>query len=80
MKFRQALFWDTDPKRIDVEKNAPYIIERILDFGRDNEVRWMYRTYPKSPVKDVVKKSRSLQPRTRKLWTLLLKLPDKKAV
>ena len=73
MEFRQALFWDTDPKKIDPDKHARYIIERVLDFGRDNEVRWLYRTYPKPLLRDVVEKSRSLRPRTRKLWTLVLK-------
>lgn len=72
MEFRQALFWDTDPKRIDVEKNAPYIIERILDFGRDAEVRWMWETYEKPLLKQTVVNSRSLRSRTKTLWTLLL--------
>lgn len=72
MKFRQALFWDTNPKNIDVNKNAQYIIERILDFGRDSEVRWMWKTYDKSILKKVVLKSRCLRPETKKLWTLLL--------
>ena len=73
MEFRQALFWDTDPKRIDVQKNAPYIIERILDFGRDSEVQWMWRTYPKSLLKEVVDNPRRLHPRTKRLWELILK-------
>ena len=73
MEFRQALFWDTDPTRIDVEKNAPYIIERILDFGRDSEVRWMYQTYPKPLIRSVVDNPRMLRPRTKRLWSLILK-------
>lgn len=73
MKFRQALFWDTNPKKIDVKKNAPYIIERVLDFGRDNEVRWIWKTYDKTLLRKTVSRSRSLRPRTKTLWTLLLK-------
>lgn len=41
MKFRQSLFWDTNPENIDLKENAPYIIERIIDFGRDDKVRWL---------------------------------------
>ncbi len=73
MKFRQALFWDTNPNKIDVKKNAQYIIERVLDFGNDKEVKWLYHFYDKSLLKKVVVKSRSLRPRTKNLWTLLLK-------
>ena len=72
MKFRQALFWDTDPKTIDAKKNAQYVIERVLDFGRDDEVRWLKQYYKKELLKRVVSTSRSLRPETKRLWTLLL--------
>lgn len=71
MEFRQSLFWDVDPKTIDPEKNAKYIIERIMDFGNDQEARWIYRRYPRSLLHDVTKKSRSLHPQTRVLWEAL---------
>ena len=73
MKFRESLFWDTNPANIDLEKNAQYVIERILDFGHDNEVRWLRNFYDISLIKNVVEKSRSLRPETKNLWNLLLK-------
>ena len=72
MELRQALFWDTDPKKIDLQKNARYVIERVMDFGRDEEVRWMWHYYDKSLLRDVVEKSRSLRADTKNLCTLLL--------
>lgn len=72
MKLRQALFWDTNPDKIDTDRNAQYIIERVLDFGNDGEVKWLYHFYDTSLIKDVVTKSRSLMPETKNLWTLLL--------
>lgn len=75
MRFRQALFWDVDPKTIDPKKHAQYIIERILDFGDDKEVRWMWKTYPSRLIKKTVNKSRVLMPETKNLWTLLLQRP-----
>lgn len=73
MKFRQSLFWDVEPKSIDPEKHKRYIIERILDFGNDQEVHWMWHYYGKKLIADVVKKSRVLHGPTRSLWTLLVK-------
>ena len=73
MKFRQSLFWDTNPDNIDLDKNAQYVIERVLDLGRDSEVSWLWRTYDKSILRDVVVRSRSLRPSAKALWTLLLK-------
>lgn len=71
MKFRQTLFWDVDPKTIKPKKHARYIIERIMDFGNDAEVRWMWQEYPRRLLGDVSKKSRVLRPKTRSLWQLL---------
>jgi hypothetical protein len=73
MEFRPALFWDTDPEKIDAEKHAQYIIERVLDFGHDDEVYWVWHTYSKSRLKRVITRSRSLRPKTKALWKLLLR-------
>lgn len=73
MNFRQSLFWDIDPKTLNIKKHAVYIIERILDFGRDKEVKWLWRTYSQPQIKKVVSSSRTLNQRTKTLWSLLLK-------
>ena len=72
MKFRQELFWDTNPDKIDTTKNAQYIIERVADFGHDDEVRWVFNFYEKPFIQKIITKSRDLRPRTKTLWTLLL--------
>ena len=72
MRFRQSLFWDTDPDKIDMEKNAEYIIERILDFGNDQEVSWLRKFYDPNLIRKVVENPRRSNPRTKNLWTLLL--------
>jgi len=33
MNLSKTLFWDTDPTKIDYEKNARHIIERVLQRG-----------------------------------------------
>lgn len=74
MKFRQALFWDTNPKNIDVKKHARYIIERILEFGQENEVGWVFKNYSKSAIKKVINLPRvQLSNRSKALWSLLVK-------
>jgi len=71
MKFRQSLFWDTDPARIDIKKNARYVIERIMDFGNAEEARWMWKQYPKQLLHSVVQKSRALHKSSKTLWERL---------
>jgi hypothetical protein len=72
MELRQSLFWDIDPKTIDLKKNAKYVIERVLDFGKDEEVKWMWDFYNKDLLREVVNNSRSIRKDTRNLWSLLL--------
>ena len=69
MKFRPSLFWDVDPKTIDPRKHAVYIIERVLDFGNDKEVRWLVHCYSPRAIKKVVVKSRVLYDKTKALWS-----------
>lgn len=71
MRLRQSLFWDVDPKTIDPRRHARYIIERVLDFGNDREVRWLWGAYSRSFIRDVALHSRVLHAQSRALWTLL---------
>ncbi|MFH1253630.1 MAG: hypothetical protein V1664_04875 [Candidatus Uhrbacteria bacterium] len=71
--FRQALFWDVDPKTIDPKKHAQYVIERILDFGNDNEVRWIWQTYPAKTISETMQRSRILHKKSKNLWSMLIK-------
>ena len=73
MKFRPSLFWDVDPKTIDPKKHAKYIIERVLDFGNDKEVRWLSHYYPTLSIQRVVKTSRGLHNKTKSLWSLVFR-------
>ncbi|HBL39598.1 TPA: hypothetical protein DDZ10_02910 [Candidatus Uhrbacteria bacterium] len=71
--WRASLFWDADPKTIDPQKQAKYVIERVLDFGTDEEVRWLWKTYSRPVIRRVVSTSRVLHPETRTLWSVLAK-------
>lgn len=72
MRFRPTLFWDVDPKTIDPKKHARYVIERILDFGTDREVRWMWHFYDHLIIRRTVQESRVLHAKTKALWSLMV--------
>lgn len=71
IQVRPSLFWDTDPKKLDLQKHAKYIIERIMDFGNDDEVRWMRHYYPKPLLANVARTSKVLHKSSKTLWTIL---------
>lgn len=72
MKFRRALFWDTDPRKLDARKHATYIIERIADFGTAAEIRWAIRKYGLQRFRQTVHTSRVVDTMTRNLWLRVL--------
>ena len=72
IRFRQSLFWDVNPKAIDPQKHARYVIERILELGNDSEVSWMMHYYPPRTVKNTLERSRGvLHGKTKALWSLV---------
>lgn len=46
-----ALFWDTDGSHIDMEKNARYIIERVISRGSFRDWKTVLRFYGREKVK-----------------------------
>ncbi|MFA6554059.1 MAG: hypothetical protein WCS89_00975 [Candidatus Paceibacterota bacterium] len=73
MKFRESLFWDTNPAKIDLDKNARYVIERVLEYGRLDEVRWLFKQYSKDAIKKVMELPRvQLSSKSKNLWSLVL--------
>ena len=73
MKFREALFWDTDPRNIDIKKHSRYIIERILEFGGPEETRWLFKHYSKEEIKRVMDLPRAqISSKSKSLWSLVL--------
>ncbi len=73
MKFRQELFWDVNPDNIDPEKHARYIIERVLEFGKPDEVSWVFKQYPKEEIRRVLNPPRAqISGKSKALWSLVL--------
>lgn len=62
------LFWDTDPKSIDVKAHKRFVLERILSRGDFDDFAWAKTTYTLDDFKEVVMESRSLDVRSRNFW------------
>lgn len=66
----QNLFWDTDPLKIDIRKNAKYIIERALEFGSLDAIRWLQRLYPTKLIIETCETSRKISPKSVNFWRI----------
>ncbi len=66
---RPELFWDVDPKTIDMKKHARYIIERILEYGTVKEVQWLAHRFRTHNIQRVMALPRvQLSKKSKGLW------------
>ncbi len=65
-----ALFWDADPRKIDVRQHARYIIERVLETGGLEALWWIQRLYPTSLIIEACEMSRKVSPKSRNFWEI----------
>ena len=70
---RKGLFWDKAP--LDPEKDKFVIVERILEFGTEADSLSVVAAYGDEFVRDVVRNSRNLSPKTVNYFSLLLGIP-----
>jgi hypothetical protein len=70
-KFK-SLFWDTDISRIDIRKHKVYVIERILEYGDTDAVRWLSEFCLLGEILDVLNNSRALSQKSVNFWRLVL--------
>lgn len=70
------LFWDCSPETLDTEAHAPFILERVLEYGSFRAARWALETYGAERLSRFLRERgvRTLSRKTLSLWTLLLGL------
>lgn len=58
------LFWDTDIKKIDIQKNKQAIIERVLERGSWDNIKEVIAYYGKAQVAEAAMKARWFSDKT----------------
>ncbi|MCX5839182.1 MAG: hypothetical protein NTW71_11805 [Deltaproteobacteria bacterium] len=70
---RKGLSWDKGP--LDPEKDKFVIVERILECGTERESQAVVSSYGDEFVREVVRNSRNLSPKTVNYFDRLLDIP-----
>lgn len=76
-KFLKKYFWDTDFSKLDKNSNSQFIIERILEYGDEKAINWLFKYFKKTGLKEVLKKRRGISPLSANYWSLILNIPQK---
>ena len=61
--FSDYIFWDMDKASIDLALNAPYVVQRVLEYGQIEDWKTLLEYYGMDTIVSVSKKLRSLEPR-----------------
>ena len=70
-------FWDADVPGI-TGANAPYVIERILEYGDIRAVRWLFTHATKAQIRGTLMKLRGFSPQTVNFSRIVLDIDKKK--
>jgi len=67
-------FWDINIRELDTSKHSNYIIERLLELGDSEAVKWLKKTYSEDTIIEVVNNSRNLSQKSRNYWEIIYNL------
>jgi hypothetical protein len=70
-KHLRLLFWDTNVERFDPGAYPCYAIERVLEYGDEEAIAWMRRTFTGEQILSVLRTDRNLTPLSANFWAFV---------
>ncbi len=77
-KFLEKYFWEIGPQNLDIQKSRVYVLRRILEYGDEKAVAWLWRNFKKSEIRDFLINYRGISAKSANYWAIVLNLPRKK--
>ncbi|PIY68721.1 hypothetical protein COY90_04445 [Candidatus Roizmanbacteria bacterium CG_4_10_14_0_8_um_filter_39_9] len=73
-------FWDVEVEKLDPEKKPYFVINRLLDKGNVEAVKWVRKNYTDKTIESAITTLRDFSPKVARFWALYLKIPEKDVV
>jgi hypothetical protein len=69
--FVARLLWDIDPARVDLERDAPLVLERVMSRGSWEAMKWLRARYSREKIAEFLRQhgERRLSPRDVAYWS-----------
>jgi hypothetical protein len=71
----KEFLWDINLETLSTEKHYKFIIERVLEFGDEEAMKWMIKTYTKEQIIEVLTSSKRISPKTGGFYALYFGIP-----
>lgn len=69
------LFWDVDRESIDPERHAPWLVKRVLEYGRWRDWQVLVACFGKPRLAEIATSLRSLDPKALAFCEAWFQLP-----
>lgn len=76
-KYLYRYFWDVDPKTVNPRKYSKYVINRLLNEGGPEAVRWVQRNFPKEIIIETLKTRRDFRLRIATYWAAFYNIDER---
>ena len=73
-KFLKKFFWDVEFVKIDPAKSKIYVLKRILEYGDEHAIAWMWKNFKNSDIKTTLSNYRGFSQKSANFWAVILKM------
>lgn len=73
-KLSQNLFWDINFKNLDYQKDADFIIERVLNFGDEDDYKKIKKIYGLKKIRAIAKKINYINKKNINFWSIIFNI------
>ncbi len=78
--FLKSYFWDIQFQKLDIKKRRIFVLKRILNEGNEKAVAWMFETFDKSEMRNVLSHLRGFSKKSANYWALILGIPSEEVL
>ena len=71
----KSFFWDTDFETLDPSSKSSFVINRLLDKGNIEGIKWIRQTFPEDAIKKSVTTLRDFSPKSATFWATIYNIP-----
>lgn len=75
ISLNKSLFWDIEFKSLDYQKDAVFIIKRVLNYGDEKDYKEIKRVYGLQKIKSIAKKIDYINKKNVNFWSIVLNIP-----
>jgi hypothetical protein len=63
-----TLFWDTDPHNVDIERDKWFVVEKFVNHGSLESMRWLGQALGWDAIIEVIKTNYNISTKAANLW------------